>query len=176
MRMELSEAAMYRRMDKKDRWMVMMPLCGMIAFGGVALMAAGCPLLICLSLSMLSTSALIASGIQYRKWKRLIMPVSRCFLEMEGTCFSVVQPWTDGRYESCRIECEDVKRLIKAKRGRFYVQIHPERKSLIQDGTERRRTMICIQPFGYEPEQIETIYQRIKEQVSKIAEVYEHEM
>ncbi len=175
MRVELSEAAMYRRMDKKERCMVMMPLCGMVVFGGVILMAAGYPLLMCLALSSISAVGLIASGIKYQKLKRLIMPVSRCFLEVEGACFSVVQPWTDERYESCRIELEDIERLVKAKRGSFYVKIHPERRSRIQDGSGRMRTIICVRPFGYETEQIEAIYQRIKERLPKTAEVYEYE-
>ncbi len=176
MRVEFSEEAMYRRMDQKDRMITMVPICGILGFFGVFLVAAGYEITICLPVIMAALIGAVGCGYGYRKWKRLIMPVSRCFLEIEGTCFSIIQPFIDGTYESGRIYLEEVECLIREKRtDGFYLQIKPGGRSVIQDGTGKKRTNCHISAFGYSKETMDEVYGRIKERLTKTAEVYQYE-
>ena len=54
MRMEPSEDFMYKRMDRKDRALLAIPVCGIVAFVGVVLAASHYSVLIWLPIILLS--------------------------------------------------------------------------------------------------------------------------
>lgn len=176
MRVELAEEAMYRRMDQKDRMITFVPICGIIAFFGVFLMAAGYEMKVCVPVITAAILGAGGFGSCFWKQKRLIMPISRCFLEIEGSCFSFVQPFIDGKYESGRVYLGEVECLIQNKKADgFYLQIRTEGRSRIQGGTEEKRTVMYISSFGYSRENMAAIYERLKSQVIRTANVYEYE-
>ena len=124
----------------------------------------------------LGTLGAVVFGVLFWKWKRLIMPVSRCFLELEGTCFSIVQPLKNGTYESGRIYMEEVECLIQGKQsGDFYFQVRQGGRSKIKDSSGKECTVLHIRPFGYSREIIDELYERIKEKLIDTAEIYEYE-
>lgn len=175
MRIELAEEAMYRRMDQKDRMILLIPICGMIAFLGLILIAAGYEIKVCLPVIGIAILGAGGCGICSQRLNRLIMPVSRCFLEIEGTCFSVVQP-SDGTYESGQIYLEEVECLIRDKKTNgFYLQLKPEGRSVIQSGSGKNQTCFYIRAFGYSQETMDEVYGRLKERLSGTARIYQYE-
>lgn len=166
MRMEPSEDFMYKRMDRKDRALLAMPVCGMAAFVGVVLAASHYPVLIWLPIILLSLLLFVVAAIIYWKMKRLIMPVSGCFLELQGTCFFCVQPYLNESYEKCRVDLQDVECLIRdRKKHGFYLKIHLDGKSVIQGGKEEKRKVIYICSTGYSMEWFDGLFQTIREQL-----------
>ena len=174
MRMEPSEDFMYKRMDRKDRALLAMPVCGIAAFVGAVLAASHYPVLIWLPIILLSLLLFVVAAIIYWKMKRLIMPVSGCFLELRGTCFFCVQPYLDETYEKCRIDLQDVECLIRdRKKHGFYLKIHLDGKSMIKGGREENRKAMYVCPMGYPGDRFDMLFQVIKESGTKEAKIYE---
>ena len=64
--------------------------------------------------------------------------------------------------------------MVKTKNGAgFYIRILQSGESMIQGSQKNRRTMF-ISPFGYSREEIEKIYEVLKERVLQTAAVYEY--
>ena len=176
MRMEPSEDFMYKRMDRKDWALLAMPVCGMVAFVGVVLAASHYSVLIWLPIILLSLLLLVAAALIYWKMRRLIMPVSGCFLELQGTCFFCVQPYLNESYEKCRIDFQDVECLIRdRKKNGFYIKIHLDGKSVIQGGKEENRKAMYVCPTGYPGDWFDLFFQTIREKLPNEVRVYEWE-
>ena len=104
------------------------------------------------------------------------MPVSRCFLELRGTCFFCVQPYLDESYEKCRIDLQDVECLIRdRKKNGFYIKIHLDGKSVIQGGKEEMRKVMYICPMGYPGDWFDVLFQTIREKLPREVRIYEWE-
>ena len=176
MRMEPSEDFMYKRMDRKDRALLAMPVCGMAAFAGVVLAASNYPIFMWLPIILLSLLLFVAAALIYWKMKRLIMPVSGCFLELQGTCFFCVQPYLDDSYEKCRIDLQDVECLIRdRKKNGFYIKIHLDGKSVIQGGKEEMRKVMYICPMGYPGDWFDVLFQTIRDKLPEEVSIFEWE-
>lgn len=169
MRVELSEEAMYRRMDWKDRVQLLIPLSGMVFCVGLMLAASGLESLLCFVVLSGAIVLLLFSALLYRRISGLIMPVNGCYLEIRDTRFLLVQPLINGRYESCCIELGEVEKLVyDGRRGGFYLKIPSEGKSWIRDGEkreERKRQVLYVNPFGYTRKQVEGAYEILKKRI-----------
>ena len=137
MRLEPSEEMMYRRMDWKERLLLLFPLLRILVSVGLLLIGFG-------------------------RWR--IMPLVNCFLEVQSDCFVAVRPFRDGEYESCRIYFEEIEGLIEGKRGKgFYVRVSGEGRSVVQR-KERGRVMF-VSSEGYDRGRFEVVYEKISGKV-----------
>ena len=176
MRLEPSEEPMYRRMDQKERALFMIPISGIGASAGLFLIAARFPVAAGASVIVGSVLGMVWSVMRYKKLKRLIMPLKGCFLEIQTSCFVAVQPWKDGQYESCRVYFGEIEGLVKgAKTGGFYLRTLKQGQSTIQGGGKEPRSLFYVSPFGYRKEEIQALYQTIKERLQETAKVFEYE-
>lgn len=174
MRLEPSEESMYRRMDLKDHFLILIPVMGLMASLGFFFMASPSKYLIGIVAIIAGAVGLGTSLGGYLWLKQRIMPLSGCFLEIRGDSFVTVQPYKDSQYESCRIYYKEVETLVKTKNGAgFYIRILQSGESMIQGSQKNRRTMF-ISPFGYSREEIEKIYEVLKERILQTAAVYEY--
>ena len=127
MRLEPSEEMMYRRMDWKERLLLLFPLLGILTSVGLLMIGSGRWRGYGVVIAGLAVGALMVVWVVYRGSERRIMPLANCFLEVQRDCFVAVQPFRDGEYESCRIYFEEIEGLIEGKRGKgFYVRISGE--------------------------------------------------
>ena len=164
MRLEPSEEMMYRRMDWKERLLLLFPLLGILASVGLLLIGSGRWRIWGMVVVGIAAGALAVIWVVYREIQRWIMPLVNCFLEVQSDCFVAVQPFRDGEYESCRIYFEEIEGLIEGKRGKgFYVRVSGEGRSVVQR-KERGRVMF-VSSEGYEGERFEEIYERIRSKV-----------
>lgn len=174
MRLEPSEESMYRRMDLKDHLLIVILIMGFMASLSFFLLANPISQVIGLGAIISSLAGMGVSGGGFFWLKQRIMPLSGCFLEIRSDSFAAVQPYKDNQYESCRIYYKEIELLIKDKAGSgFYIRILQPGESVIKGSQDKRRTM-HISPFGYSEEEIEKIYEVLKERVLQTATVYEY--
>lgn len=166
MRLEPSEEMMYRRMDWKERLLLLFPLLGILASVGLLMIGSGRWRGYGVVVVGLAVGALVVVWVVYRGIQRRIMPLTNCFLEVQRDCFVAVQPFRDGEYESCRIYFEEIEGLIEGKRGKgFYVRISGEGRSVVQ--RKERGRVIFVSSEGYERKKFEMVYGRIRKNVSQ---------
>ena len=164
MRLEPSEEMMYRRMDWKERLLLLFPLLGIWVSVGLLMIGSGRWRIWGVVVVGIAAGAMAVVWMVYREIQRRIMPLVNCFLEVQSDCFVAVQPFRDGEYESCRIYFEEIEGLIEGKRGEgFYVRVSGEGRSVVQR-KERGRVMF-VSSEGYEGERFEEIYERIRSKV-----------
>lgn len=96
MRVELSEKAMYQRMDWKERLQLMVLISSMVLCAGMMLAAIGTADFTCLLILCSAGAVLLASALLSRKISKLIMPVTGCYLEIRDTRFFLQQPLMNG--------------------------------------------------------------------------------
>ena len=174
LRLEPSEEYMYRRMDWKDRLTVLIPVLGVVASAGLFLIAAGVEVMIGAAVCTASLLGIAGVGVGCVVIKRRIMPLSRCFLEIQKDCFVAVQPFRDEEYESCRIFFREIESLIKEqKNGGFYIRIPEKGSSVIQ--RKEKGCVMYVSPLGYPEEEMEVVYQKIRGRLGDTAAVYEQE-
>ena len=160
MRLEPSEEMMYRRMDWKERRLLLFPLLGILVSVGVLMIGAGRWRVYGVVVVGLAVGALMVVWVVYRGIQRRIMPLANCFLEVQRDCFVAVQPFRDGEYESCRIYFDEIEGLIEGEKGKgFYVRISGEGKSVVQR-KERGRVMF-VSSEGYDEEKFGVMYGKI---------------
>lgn len=174
MRLEPSEEYMYRRMDWKDRLMILIPILGVVASVGLFLIAAGFGVMIGAAVCTAALLGIAGAGLGYVAVKRRTMPLNQCFLEIQKDCFVAVQPFRDEEYESCRIFFREIESLIKArKNGGFYIRIPEKGSSIIQ--RKEKGCVMYVSPLGYPEEKMEAVYQKIRERLGDMAIVFEQE-
>lgn len=172
MRLEPSEEFMYKRMDKRDRLMFLIPVWGIGASAGLLFIASERLRMPGVVILVIALAALFITWQVYRRVNGTIMPVSSCFLEIQSSCFVAVQPYRNEIYESCRIYYTEIETLLMTrKRSGFYIRVSDSGKSVIQR-KERGRVMYVGQD-GYSKENLEAVYQKIRERIPKTAKVYE---
>ena len=170
MRLEPSEELMYRRMDWKERLLLLFPLLGILASVGLLLAVSEHWRVYGAVIVGLAVCALMVVWVVYRGIQRRIMPLANCFLEVQRDCFVAVQPFRDREYESCRIYFEEIEGLIEGKKGKgFYVRISREGRSVVQR-KERGRVMF-VSSVGYDEETFRVIYGRIREKLIGIGDI-----
>lgn len=164
MRLEPSEEMMYRRMDWKERLLLLFPLLGILASVGLLLIGSGRWRIWGVAVVGIAAGALAVLWVVYREIQRRIMPLVNCFLEVQSDCFVAVQPFRDGEYESCRIYFEEIEGLIEEKRGKgFYVRVSGEGRSVVQR-KERGRVMF-VSSEGYDRGRFGVVYEKISGRV-----------
>ena len=167
MRLEPSEEMMYRRMDWKERLLLLFPLLGILVSVGLLMIGAGHWRVYGMIVVGLAVCAMIMVWVVYRGIQRRIMPIANCFLEVQRDCFVAVQPFQDGEYESCRIYFEEIEGLIEGKRGKgFYVRISGEGRSVVQR-KERGRVMF-VSSEGYDGERFKMMYEKIRKKLDEV--------
>lgn len=160
MRLEPSEEFMYRRMDWKERLLLLFPLLGIGASVGLLLIAYGRWRTWGVVIVGIAMGALTVVWAVYREIQRRIMPLVECFLELQSDCFVAVQPFRDGVYESCRIYFDEIENLIKGRKGKgFYIRISGEGRSVIRGNVWSR--VIYISSLGYSEDDIRVLYYKI---------------
>ena len=171
MRLEPSEEMMYRRMDWKERLLLLFPLLGILVSVGLLMIGAGRWRVYGVVVVGLAVSAFVVVWVVYQGIQRRIMPLTNCFLEVQRDCFVAVQPFRDGEYESCRIYFEEIEGLIEGKKGKgFYVRISGEGRSVVQ--RKERGKVMFVSSEGYDGEKFRGVYERIREKVSGRIGVY----
>lgn len=161
MRLEPSEEMMYRRMDWKERLLLLFPLLGILASVGLLMMGSGCWRTCGIVIVGMVVGALVVTWVVYREIQRRIMPLANCFLEVQRDCFVAVQPFRDGEYESCRIYFEEIEGLIEGKRGKgFYVRISGEGRSVVQ--RKERGKVMFVSLEGYDEEKFGVVFEKVK--------------
>ena len=174
MRFEPSEEAMYRRMDQKERILYLIAAGGLVG-----------PLVFLLG--VINKNWYVAGGTvcfavcfiavlvwRYRALGQRIMPLTGCFLEVRQDCLLVRQPQQQERYEACRIFCPEIEQLVWSgmKEG-FYIRFHDNGKSSVLLRGKQSGPIFHIRPFGYRKEEMESVYQAIKERLPASASVFE---
>lgn len=176
MRLEPSDESMYRRMDQKDRALIIIPVFGIAASLGLFFLAARYPAAIGVSIFGIAVCGMTGSALRYWRLKQLIMPISGCYLEIQTSCFVAKQPWKDGKYELCRIYFKEIEGIVKgARTGGFYLRIPENGESEIRGNGDGGRCIFFVSSFGYPEEKIQAMYQTIKERVPDTAKVYDYE-
>ena len=171
MRLEPAEEMMYRRMDWKERLLLLFPLLGIWVSVGLLMIGSGRWRRYGMVVVELAVGALMVVWVVYRGIQRQIMPLTNCFLEIQRDCFVAVQPFRDGEYESCRIYFEEIEELIEGKKGKgFYVRISGEGRSVVQ--RKERGKVMFVSSEGYDGEKFRGVYERIREKVSGRIGVY----
>ena len=166
MRLEPSEEMMYRRMDWKERLLLLFPLLGILASVGLLMVGPGRWRVYGVIVLGLAVGALVVVWVVYWEIQRRIMPLTNCFLEVQSDCFVAVQPFRDGKYESCRIYFEEIEGLIEGRKGKgFYVRIPEEGKSVVQRKEQGR--VMFVSSEGYDEGKFEIVYKKIKERMIK---------
>lgn len=163
MRLEPSEEFMYRRMDWKERLLLLFPLLGIGVSLGLLLIADGRQIL---GIGVTGGALCLMVGVWmgHLELQKRIMPLNQCFLEIQSDCFEMVQPFRDGVYESCRIYFDEIESLIEGRRGKgFYIRTSGMGKSVVQR-KERGRVMF-VSSEGYDWEKFRMVYDRIREKV-----------
>ena len=170
MRLEPSEEMMYRRMDWKERLLLLFPLLGILASVGLLMIGAGHWRRYGMIVVGLAVCAMIMVWVVYRGIQRRIMPIANCFLEVQRDCFVAVQPFRDGEYESCRIYFEEIEGLIEGKRGKgFYVRISGEGRSVVQRKEQGR--VMFVSSEGYDGERFGIVYRKIQERAPETTNI-----
>lgn len=165
MRLEPSEEFMYRRMDWKERLLLLFPLLGIGVSLGLLLIAGGRQVL-GIGVTGGGLCLMIGVWIGYLELQKRIMPLNQCFLEIQSDCFVMVQPFRDGVYESCRIYFDEIESLIEGGRGKgFYIRISGEGRSVIQRKKQGR--VMFVSSEGYNSEKFRMVYERVRENVSR---------
>lgn len=158
---------MYRRMDWKERLLLLFPLLGVAASVGFLMMAWERWRVWGMGVSGVALVSIAGAWIGYREIQKRIMPLNQCFLEVRSDCFVAVQPFRDGVYESCRIYYDEIESLIEGKRGKgFYVRISEEGKSVVQRKEQGR--IMFVSSEGYDREKFGIIYRKIQDVVPPI--------
>ncbi len=171
MRLEPSEEMMYRRMDWKERLLLLFPLLGILASVGLLMIGSGRWRGYGVVVVGLAVGALMVIWVVYRGIQRRIMPIVNCFLEVQRDCFVAVQPFRDGEYESCRIYFEEIEGMIEGKKGKgFYVRISGEGRSVVQ--RKERGRVIFVSSEGYDRGKFGVLYEKIEEKVSREIKEY----
>ena len=171
MRLEPSEEMMYRRMDWKERLLLLFPLLRILASVGVLMIGSGRWRICGIVIVGMAAGAFVVVWVVYQGIQRQIMPIANCFLEVQRDCFVAVQPFRDGEYESCRIYFEEIEGLVEGKKGKgFYVRISEEGRSVVQRN-ERGRVMF-VSSEGYDEEKFGVMYGKIMGRVSDMIGVY----
>lgn len=174
MRFEPSEEAMYRRMDQKERILYLIAACGLI--GSLVFL-----------LCVINQNWYVAGGAvcfavcfiavmvwRYRALGQRIMPLTGCFLEVRQDCLLVRQPQWQERYETCQIFLSEIEQIVwSSRKDGFYVQFHDKGKSLVLLRGKQSGPIFHIRPFGYRKEEMESVYQAIKERLPASASVFE---
>ena len=169
MRLEPSEEMMYRRMDWKERLLLLFPLLGILASVGLLLIGSGRWRIWGVAVVGIAAGAMAVVWVVYREIQRRIMPLVNCFLEVQSDCFVAVQPFRDGEYESCRIYFEEIEGLIEGKKG-FYVRISGEGRSVVQR-KERGRVMF-VSSEGYDGKKFGVMCEKIKRRIQMEEKMY----
>ncbi len=171
MRLEPSEEMMYRRMDWKERLLLLFPLLGILVSVGVLMIGSERWRTCGIVIMGMAVGALVVAWVVYREIQRRIMPLANCFLEVQRDCFVAVQPFRDGEYESCRIYFEEIEGLVEGKKGKgFYVRISEEGRSVVQ--RKERGKVMFVSSEGYDGEKFRGMYERIREKVSERISAY----
>ncbi|MBE7723985.1 MAG: hypothetical protein E7244_05930 [Enterocloster citroniae] len=177
MRLEPTEESMYRRMDLKDHLMILIPVMGLVVSLGFFFLASPSAQIMGLGAVIAGLAGLGTCGGGFVWLKKRIMPLSGCFLEIRTDSFAAVQPYKDSKYESCRIYYKEVEMLVKERAGKgFYIKIMQTGESVIQGSQENQENprTIFVSPFGYSREEMEKVYEVLKERVLQTAKVYEY--
>ena len=170
MRLEPSEEMMYRRMDWKERLLLLFPLLGILASMGVLMIGSGRWIRYGMVVVGLAVGAFVVVWVVYRGIQRRIMPLANCFLEVQRDCFVAVQPFRDGEYESCRIYFEEIEGLIEGKKGKgFYVRISGEGRSVVQ--RKERGKVMFVSSEGYDEEKFRGVYERIRVRIPEVKNI-----
>ena len=172
MRLEPSEEMMYRRMDWKERLLLLFPLLGILASVGLLMIGDGCWRICGIVIVGMAAGAFVVVWVVYQGIQRQIMPIANCFLEVQRDCFVAVQPFRDGEYESCRIYFEEIEGLIEGKKG-FYVRISGEGRSVVQR-KERGRVMF-VSAEGYDGKKFGVMCEKIKRRIQMEEKMYDIE-
>lgn len=160
MRLEPSEEMMYRKMDWKERLLLLFPLLGILESAGLLLIASDCWRILGVVISGTAISALLVVWMLYKGIQRRIMPLTHCFFEIQSDCFVAVQPFRDGAYESCRIYFDEIESLIEGRRRKgFYVRISGKGRSVVQR-KERGRVMF-VSSEGYDRQKFSVVYEKV---------------
>ena len=174
MRFEPSEEAMYRLMDRKDRVLFFISLFGMAGCGIVLMSALGRNWQGSLAAMLLTVTVLAVLGIWYRSLYQRILPLSGCYLEIQGDYFAVCQPDRKKRYTTARLYFDEIVTLIRERNGGFFICVKDQaEKSRAYCGKVLFTPWFLVEAFGYGKGEIEAVYQEIKKRISSQAEVYE---
>ena len=169
MRLEPSEEMMYRRMDWKERLLLLFRLVGILTSVGLVRRGSGRGRGSGVGIVGLAAGAFVVVWVVYQGIQRQIMPIANCFLEVQRDCFVAVQPFRDGEYESCRIYFEEIEGLIEGKKG-FYVRISGEGRSVVQR-KERGRVMF-VSSEGYDGKKFGVMCEKIKRRIQMEEKMY----
>ena len=80
----------YRRMDWKERLLLLFPLLGILASVGLLLIGSGRWKIWGVAVVGIAAGAMTAVWVVYREIQRRIMPLVNCFLEVQSDCFVAV--------------------------------------------------------------------------------------
>lgn len=165
---------MYRKMDQKERTLYLLPVCGLICsiaflFGIMNQYWYLSGDIVCLCVFLMATM-----GIRYRKLSQEIMPLAGCFLEIRKDCILVRQPQRKERYESCQIFYSEIESIVWSNiKDGFYIQFCDSGKSSVLLHGVQSKPVFHIRSFGYRKEELESVYQAIKERIPSSAVVFE---
>ena len=174
MRFEPSEKVMYRRMDCIEKLRYLIIACIVLSIASALFGAITNSWLLAGSCLLVFISILTCLGLCYGKVKQSVMPLTGCYLEVQMNLIRIRQPYHFQDYEAGRIYLNEVVSLIKGeKEGGFYICIGTGGKSGLYCDKMMTGSCIFVSPIGYGEEEMECVYQAIKEQIPASSAVYE---
>ena len=174
MRFEPSEEAMYRRMDQKERILYLIAACGLIGSLVFLLGVINQNWYLAGGAVGFAVCLIVAMVWRYRALGQRIMPLTGCFLEVRQDYLLVRQPQLQERYEACQIFCPEIEQIVwSSRKDGFYIRFHDNGKSSVLLHGTQSGPIFHIRPFGYRKEEMESVYQEIKERLPASAVVFE---
>lgn len=168
MRLQATEDDVYRLMDLRERYDILVALIS--AAEGICLYLlyqnqSWDMIYICSTLAVVF--CLLIRQIIHMGQK--IMEAQYCYLELDEDSLAVCQPEKNGHYESCRIFYDEIDKIVEGvRRGipEFYVVLidrHEELESFILlDQEEQKRRIFCVRSFGFDRKKFIQFYRTFR--------------
>lgn len=154
MLLEASDAAMYEKMDRREKSRIIFGMSLAAAFAALLLWGFAVVDGLGIYYTLISLMAAAISFYEYRKLKREIMPLAGCFISLQAEYLSVCQPKGSGKYEACEIYYQEVEKVIAGRRSgipSFFVILRESAQySSIIDPDTSGRTIFCVNGEHYD--------------------------
>lgn len=156
MRLQATEDDVYRLMDLRERYDILVAL--MSVAEGICLYLlyqkqSWDRIYICSALAVVFCLFLR----QIIGMSQKIMEAQYCYLELDEDSLAVCQPEKNGHYESCRIFYDEIDKIVEGvRRGipEFYVVLIDRQEELesfiLLDEEEQKRRIFCVRSFGFD--------------------------
>ncbi len=168
MRLQATEDDVYRLMDLRERYDILVALIS--AVEGICLYLlyqnqSWDMIYLCSALAVVFCMFIR----QIIRMGQKIMEAQYCYLELDEDSLAVCQPEKNGHYESCRIFYDEIDKIVEGvRRGipEFYVVLIDRQDELesfiLLDEEEQKRRIFCVRSFGFDRKKFTQFYRTFR--------------